>query len=91
MAFRDPKFSADVASLADAANPPQVFPDGWGFAEFLCGNAMALGYSAHLEPEHGNDAHANVYFDGSAGRRKTAARALASKVSRLVLPETPNS
>ncbi len=87
--FHHPKFSADIADKTTLPELAGRWPVGTAFVQFTSGVARTLGFSAHHEPEHGNDAHANVYCDHGTSDRKKKARALAAQC-QLVHGSTPN-
>jgi hypothetical protein len=81
----DTPFSVNVASrmsLEGAVHHMQHVlhcPQG-GIVSFNCGQARSLRFDARHEPDPGfpeNDAHANVYYDGTNSSRKRAAKKLA--------------
>ena len=59
---------------------------GNGVVAFNAGEARSLGFSAHHEPEDGNEAHANVYCDHPEKERKRQARKLAALCQVRCLP-----
>jgi len=83
--FHHPQFSTDIASKTTPAELTTRWPEGTAFTAFSCGTARTLGFSAHHEPEHGNDAHANVYCDHGTSDRKKKARALAAQCEVVYL------
>lgn len=85
-AFNYPVFSVDVAGFGTLAETLTRWPAGSGIAAFNCGEARQLGFDARLEPEHGNDAHANVYCGFPNNERKRRARHLAALCAILVPP-----
>lgn len=88
--FREQCFSVDLASLTTAAAVRARFNQVFGLVKFDCGRARQLNFHTHHEPEHGNDAHAHVYFhdekDGWTKPSKTSARKLA-EICSLVPPD----
>ncbi len=63
-------------------------PEG-GVVSFCCGSARSIGFDARHEPDPNrpdNTAHANVYFDGSRGEQKRAAKKLATQCRVEHLP-----
>ena len=91
-AFNWPSFSVNIASiigergaikhLEDVLRCPQGAVVG-----FNCGAARELAFHARKEPDPSfpeNDAHANVYFDGTNSARKKAAKKLARDHCRTV-------
>lgn len=88
-AFSFPVFSADIARLSTVGQTLARWPAGSAVAAFNCGEARAIGFDARHEPEHGNDAHANVYCDGPGGERKRRARRLAAACSIVAPPADP--
>jgi hypothetical protein len=85
-AFHEPKFSVNIASIEDHAATLQRFGADCGLAEFLCGDALALGYAVYHEPENNNPAHAHVYADFGANERKRKARSLADRARLVKMP-----
>lgn len=76
-AFNNPQFSGDVESMTTIEDSIGRHRNGSGLAKFNVGAAKALGIECLHFPEHGNDAHANVYNDGTDNKRKGKARKLA--------------
>lgn len=74
--FGFPKFSAYIESMTDEDTLLRRFPEGSGLVEFNCGTARKLGFDARQEPEHGDEAHANIYCELSSNKRKKHARKL---------------
>lgn len=85
-AFSFPVFSVDIARLSSAEQTLSRWPAGSGIVAFDCGQARQLGFDARHEPEHGNDAHANVYNDFPANERKRRARQLAAACVVVAAP-----
>lgn len=79
--FSHPKFSADIERLTTLAAVVDRWDGGNGVVAFSAGAARELGFRAHHEPEHGNDAHANVYSDAPPAERKRQARKLAASAT----------
>jgi hypothetical protein len=55
---------------------------------FNCGDARDLGFDPRRKPDPNypdNQAHANVYFDGSDSKRKTHAKKLAQNCCQVIL------
>lgn len=76
--FKEDLFSVDIESLTTHDTIFSRWPRGTVLFRFRCKTARELGYSVFPEPEHGNDAHANVRHVGNPGRSK--ARKLAETV-----------
>ena len=74
--FGFPKFSTYIASMISEDAVLERFPAGSGMVHFNCCTARELGFDARHEPEHGDQAHANVYCEMSGNKRKKRARAL---------------
>ena len=84
-AFNWPSFSTNIASIIGEAGAIEHLhevlkcPDG-GIVGFSCGLAKQLGFDPRQEPDPNypaNNAHANVYYDGSTSSRKRRAKELA--------------
>jgi len=88
-AFNYPEFSVDVERLTTRDQTLARWPAGSGIAAFGCGAARGIGFDARHEPEHGNDAHANVYADFPPNERKRRARQLAAACQVVVAPAGP--
>ncbi len=88
-AFSHPVFSTDIARLSTPEQTLARWPAGSGIVAFNSGRARALGFDARYEPEHGNDAHANVYCDSPTKERKRRARQLAEMCVTIVVPRLP--
>jgi len=85
-AFSFPVFSVDISRLATVEQTLSRWPAGSAVVAFNCGEARALGFDARHEPEHGNDAHANVNCGFPNNERKRRARQLAATCSIVVPP-----
>lgn len=81
--FRADLFSVDVESLTTHDAIFGRWPRGTVLFRFPCKKARDLGYTVFREPEHGNDAHANVRYAGKPGR--STAKKLADTVE-VVFP-----
>ncbi len=90
-AFNYPVFSADIARLSTVEQTLARWEPGSVVIAFNCGDARALGFDARLEPEQGNDSHANVYCDHPPKERKRRARQLAETCSLLAPPQPPTA
>lgn len=93
-AFKEPKFSVNVASLTTIAETVAQLhqllgrPAG-GVVAFNCGRARQLGFDARHEADEQfpqNAAHAHVYYSGNSTRRKKDARRLAEECRTVHLP-----
>ncbi len=79
-------FSVNVASLMTLAEAIRHMgevlhrPEG-AIVSFNCDDARSLEFDARYapDPNTNNDAHANVYYDGTASSRKGAAKKLAER------------
>lgn len=91
VAFNYPVFSVDVARLSTVAETLARWEPGSVVIQFRCGDARALGFDARLEPENGNDAHANVYCDHPPNERKRRARQLAALCTVLTPPPSDSA
>jgi len=86
-AFKQPNFSADMASVAKTPEHTlQRFPGGCGLVSFNYGSAKGIGFIARREPdpEHPeNLAHANVYnlVTSGNGRKKMAQKLVEAVVA----------
>jgi hypothetical protein len=83
----DSPFSVNVASMISLEGAIRHMqevlrrPQG-GIVSFNCGEARSLGFDARHEPDPDypeNNAHANVYYDGSDSSRKRTAKKLAER------------
>jgi len=81
--FKEDLFSVDIESMTSRDAIFGRWPRGTVLFRFLCKTARDLGYTVIHEPEHGNDAHANVRFAGNPGRSN--ARKLAGTV-KVIFP-----
>lgn len=88
-AFSHPVFSTDIARLSTPEQTASRWPAGSGIVAFNAGKARAISFDARHEPEHGNDAHANVYCDCPTRERKRLARQLAEMCVVIVAPQLP--
>jgi hypothetical protein len=79
-AFRHPRFSVDVVSLAGSPEHTlSHLPVGSGLVSFNCGAARQIGFVTRLERDAmhpDNSAHANVYSSPSSSKRKVMAQKL---------------
>ena len=78
-AFDDEVFSVDLKSRTTPQKTASRFRITLHLVEFNCGRARELGFETRDElddAQPGNDAHAHVYYRGTA-KRKTQARKLA--------------
>lgn len=85
--FGFPRFSAFIAAIRTEAELLQRFRVGSGIVRFHCGTARSLGFDARHEPEHGDDAHANVYCGLGSAQRKRHARALVESAQITTEPD----
>lgn len=85
-AFSFPAFSSDVLSRTTVPDFLARWPAGSQAVAYSAGVARGLGFDARHEPEHGNDAHTNVYCDLPANERKRRARRLAEHPTSVVMP-----
>lgn len=88
-AFRERKFSVDIASRTTPEATLARFSAGSGLVEFNCGEARQIGFDARQERDHlypDNTAHAHVYSDHSNNERKQRARELAQICRPVVEP-----
>jgi hypothetical protein len=88
-AFSHSVFSTDIVRLTTPEQTLARWPVGSGIVTFNVGKARAIGFDARHEPEHGNNAHANVYCDCPAKERKRRARQLAEMSVVVVAPQLP--
>jgi hypothetical protein len=94
-AFRHPKFSADIASMANAQQTLDRMVAGGcdarsGIVGFSAKEARALSYNPHQEPDlqfPENEAHANVYCDLPKSQMKKRAQELRT-ICTVVIPPT---
>lgn len=88
-AFKDPFFSADIASKTSPAKTLKHRRKGSGLVSFNCGEAREIGFDSReeLDPEFPeNLAHATVYNDSFLSERKRRAKKLALACSLVVPP-----
>ena len=85
-AFKGELFSVDIESMTTHDAIFGRWPRGTVLFRFLCKIARDLGYTVFLELENGNDAHANVRFQGKPGHSR--ARKLAGTVEVIFPTES---
>jgi hypothetical protein len=76
----------DVARLSSPESMAARFRLGTGIVQFLCEDAVRLGFTAFWENDEGdtsNAAHAHVYLNGVS---KAARQALAQKCLTVIEP-----
>ena len=92
-AFSWPVFSVNLASLMSLEDAVRHLREvlksaKGGIVAFNCGDAKGLGFDPRKEPDPNypqNEAHANVYSDGSDSKRKTRAKKLAASYCQVLL------